>query len=488
MSADVAAATVDAMMLCSRCGRENRTGRKFCADCGSPLALVCNSCGARNRAGERFCGECGHSLAVPAAPPRASERDPRSFTPKHLAERILTSRSALEGERKQVTVLFADMKGSMEFLADRDPEEAGKILDRVLAHMAEAVHRYEGTVNQVSGDGIMALFGAPLAHEDHALRAAYAALRMQESMRGYAEETRRSHGAEVQIRVGLHSGEVVVQSIGNDLRMDYTAVGETVHLAARMEQLATPGTIRLTADTARLVEAYIQLKSLGPIPVKGLSHPVEAYEASGTGPPRTRFEAAMTRGLAPFVGRAVELGQLERALDQTKAGHGRITAVLGEAGIGKSRLLYELTHSPRARGVLILDAGCVSYGKATSYLPVIDLLKEYFQIREGDDHAAIRAKAAAKLTALDPSLESTLVPLLALLDVPVEGKWQELDPPRRRQQTLDAVKRLLLRESRVQPLLLVFEDLHWVDAETQVLLGTLVDSLETARLLLLLSY
>jgi tetratricopeptide (TPR) repeat protein len=311
---------------------------------------------------------------------------------------------------------------------------------------------------------------------------------MQESIRRYAEETRRTYGVEVQIRVGLNSGEVVVQSIGNDLRMDYTAVGETVHLAARLEQLATPGTIRLTAKTVRLVEGYVQVKPLGAIPVKGLVHPVEAYEAISAGSVRTSFQAATARGLARFVGRDTEVEQLERALDQAKEGHGRIIAVIGEPGIGKSRLFHELTHSQQARNWLILNAGCVSYGKATSYLPVIDLLKEYFHIGEGDDHQAIREKAAAKLLALDRSLEPTLTPLLALLDVPVDGEWRELDPPRRRQQMLDAVKRLLLRESQVQPLLAVFEDLHWIDAETQALLDSLVGSLATSRLLLLVSY
>ena len=416
---------------------------------------------------------------------------PESYTPKHLAEKILTSKSALEGERKQVTVLFADLKGSMELLADRDPEEARKLLDPVLERMMEAVHHYEGTVNQVMGDGIMALFGAPLAHEDHAVRACYAALRMQESVRRYAEEVRRTVGVPMHIRVGVNSGDVVVRSIGNDLHMDYTAVGQTTHLAARMEQAAMPSSILITADALRLAEGYIQVKPLGPIPVKGLTGPLEAYEVTGVGRVRTRLQAAAARGLTRFVGRDAELDQdqLRKALEQAGAGHGQVVALVGEPGVGKSRLVWEFTHAHRTREWLILESGSVSYGKATSYLPVIDLLKAYFKIQARDDHRDIREKVTGKLLTLDEALKPALPTFLALLDVPVDDpEWQALDPIQRRQWTLDAVKRLLLRESQVQPLLLVFEDLHWIDTETQVLLDRLVESLPTARLLLLVNY
>jgi class 3 adenylate cyclase/tetratricopeptide (TPR) repeat protein len=414
---------------------------------------------------------------------------PESYTPKHLAEKILTSKAALEGERKQVTVLFADLKGSMELLADRDPEEARKLLDPVLERMMEAVHRYEGTVNQVMGDGIMALFGAPLAHEDHAVRACYAALRMQETLKRYADDTRRAHGVEVQIRVGLNSGEVVVRSVGSDLRMDYTAVGQTTHLAARMEQLAPPGTVRLTAETVRLAEGYVEVRSLGPIPVKGLPEPIELFELTGAGTARTRLQAAALRGLTRFVGRDAEVEHLRRVLGQAGAGRGQVVALVGEAGVGKSRLTYEFTHTHRVQGWLILEAASVSYGKATSYLPVITLLKGYFKIGDRDDHREMRDKVLGRVLGLDRALEPLLPSLLALLDVPVEDPaWQNLDPPQRRQRTLDAVKRLLLRESQGQPLLVVFEDLHWIDGETQALLDSLVESLGSARLLLLVNY
>jgi len=395
----------------------------------------------------------------------------------------------MEGERKQVTVLFADLKGSMELLADRDPEEARTILDPLLTLMMDAVHRYEGTVNQVMGDGIMALFGAPLAHEDHAVRACYAALRMQETVKAYAEEVRRLHGAVVKIRVGLNSGEVVVRAISNDLHMDYTAVGQTTHLAARVEQLADPGAIVITPGTLALAEGYVEVKSLGPVPVKGLAEPVEIYEVMGAGPARTRLQAAVRRGLTRFVGRDAELEQLRRAQQLAGDGHGQVVAVIGEAGVGKSRLVYELTHSHRLQGWRILEAASVSYGKTTSYLPVIDLLKGYFKIQDRDDLREIREKMTGKVLSLDRSLEPTLPALMALLDVLVDdAPWQALDPGQRRQRTLDAVKRLLLREAQEQPLLLIFEDLHWIDGETQALLDSLVESLGWARVLLLVNY
>jgi class 3 adenylate cyclase/tetratricopeptide (TPR) repeat protein len=411
------------------------------------------------------------------------------YTPKHLAEKILTSKSALEGERKQVTVLFADLKGSMELLADRDPEEARKVLDPVLERMMEAVHRYEGTVNQVMGDGIMALFGAPLAHEDHAVRACYAALRMQDSVKQYAEAVRRAEGVLVQIRVGLNSGEVVVRAIGSDLRMDYTAVGQTTHLAGRMEQMAAPGSILLTPEVLRLAEGYVGVKPLGPVSIKGLSEPIDVYEVTGAGLARTRLQAAAARGLTRFVGRDREVEQLRQTLDRAASGHGQLVALVGEPGVGKSRLVREVTHSHRTVDWLVLQSGAVSYGKATPYLPVIELLKGYCQIEDRDDPRRVREKVIGKLLNLDDALKPTLPALLALLDVPGEDpQWDRLDPAQRRQRTLDAIKRLLVRESQVQPLLVIVEDLHWIDTETQALLDIVIDSLPTARLFLLVNY
>jgi class 3 adenylate cyclase/tetratricopeptide (TPR) repeat protein len=474
-------------MKCPRCQHENPSGVKFCGECGARLELQCPSCHTANPPTNKFCNDCGAPLAQVATATKFFSPD--SYTPKHLAEKILTSKSALEGERKQVTVLFADMKGSMELLADRDPEEARKILDPVVEHMMEAVHRYEGTVNQVMGDGIMALFGAPLAHEDHAVRACYAALRMQESVKRYAERVRRTEGIPIQVRVGLNSGDVVVRSIGSDLKMDYTAVGQTTHLAARMEQMAMPGAIMMAPDTLRLCEGYVQVKPLGPVNVKGINDPVEVYELTRAGAARTRLQATASRGLTRFVGRDAETEQLRKALEQARSDHGQVVGVVGEPGLGKSRLFFEFIHSHRTHGWLILESGSVSYGRATPYLPVIDLLKAYFKIQDRDEQREIREKVTGKLLTLDKSLESTMSAFLALLDVPVDDPmWQALDPFQRRQQTLGAIKRLLLRESQVQPLILLFEDLHWIDSETQAMLESLVESLPTARLLLLVNY
>jgi class 3 adenylate cyclase/tetratricopeptide (TPR) repeat protein len=423
-----------------------------------------------------------------------------------------------------VTVLFADLKGSMELLAERDPEEARQLLDPVLARMMEAVHRYEGTVNQVLGDGIMALFGAPIALEDHAVRACYAALSMQAAVQQYAEEVRHSHGLAVQIRVGLNSGEVVVRAIGNDLHMDYSAIGQTTHLAARMEQLATPGSTLMTAETLQLVEGLVRVTSLGPVPVRGLSAPVEVFELVRAGSTRRRLQAAAARGLTRFVGRQTEVEALQHALARAEAGHGQVAAIVGEAGVGKSRLVYECVHwrdcvgrtcvltharagSPfpatapaegaqlnvppphSLQGWLVLESASVSYGKATPYFSVIDLLKRYVQVEEGDDLRTIRARVTGQILTLDEGLQEAVPALLALLDaVPEDSPFLQLEPSQRRQRMLDALKRVLLRESQAQPLLLVFEDLHWIDAETQALLDTLVESLPTARLLLLVNY
>jgi class 3 adenylate cyclase/predicted ATPase len=438
----------------------------------------------------KFCLECAHPVAS-AEPSPGQPRfvSPQAYTPRHLAEKILTSRAALEGERKQVTVLFADLKGSMELLTDRDPEEARKLLDPVVERMMEAVHRYEGTVNQVMGDGIMALFGAPVAHEDHAVRACYAALRMQDAVHRYAEELQRSEGLPLLIRIGLNSGEVVVRSIGSDLRMDYTAVGQTTHLAARMEQLAMPGSSLMTADTLRLAEGYVQVRPLGPVVIKGLSRSLEAYELTGAGLARTRMQILAARGFTRFVGRDVEMDAVRRAIDLVHRGHGQVVAVVGEPGVGKSRLFWEFTHSHRTDGALVLEGPSVSHGKATAYLPLADLLREYFRIESGDNARRMAEKVTGKVLTLDRALEPHLAALMALLDVPVDDPaWVGLETHQRRRQTLEAARRLLLRESQSQPLVLVFEDLHWLDSETQALLDGLVEGLPTARVLLLVNY
>jgi len=473
-------------MKCPRCQHESPPGARFCEECASPLARTCVNCGMALSAAAKFCHACACPVGVAAG---AQPRAPESYTPRYLAEKILTSKTALEGERKRVTVLLADLKGSMELLVDRDPDEARRILDPVLEQMMEAVHHYEGTVNQVMGDGIMALFGAPLAHEDHAVRACYAALRMQESVKRYGESVRRQEGVLPQIRVGLNSGEVVVRSIASDLHIDYTAVGETTHLAARVEQAASPGSVLITAATLQLAAGYVQVTSLGPVNVKGRGEPVEVYELIGAGAARSRFQVVAGRGLTTFVGRSGEIEQLDAAVEQSRVGCGQVVSIVGEPGVGKSRLVWQFTHSRRIEGCLILETASVSYRKATSYLPVIDLLRGYFRIEGSDDIRKVREKVVGKLVSLDRALEASLPALLALLDVPLDDEeWKRLDSPERRQRTLDGVRHLLLRESHVQPLVVVFEDLHWIDDETQAVLDGLVESLADARLLLLVTH
>ncbi|WP_187640178.1 adenylate/guanylate cyclase domain-containing protein [Bosea sp. F3-2] len=480
-------------MRCAACDVDNLAAAKFCGACGASLGAPCPRCGHSNRPNSRFCIECGEQLAGPTP---AFDRDakapapsPSSYTPPHLAEKILASRGGVEGERKQVTVLFADIKGSTELIRELDVEEAQTLLDGALKVMMDAVHRYEGTVSRALGDGIMALFGAPIAHEDHALRACYAALALQDGMRRYTEQVRRAHGTLVEARVGLNSGEVVVRMISDDLHMDYSAMGQTVHLASRLEQLAREGSCLLAADTLGLVEGYVQVRTVGPVAIKGLDGPVELFELLGIGVARTRLQAMAARGLTRFVGRDAEMSAIHSALEPARAGHGQVIALVGEPGVGKSRLVWEVTHSHRTREWLVLDSGSVSYGKATSWLPVIEMLKAHCRIEPRDGSRMIREKLTGKLLTLDRELEPDLPAFLALLDAPVEDEaWQALDPPKRRRQTLDALKRLLLRESREQPLLLVFEDLHWIDSETKALLDSLVEGLPTARILLLVTY
>jgi class 3 adenylate cyclase/pimeloyl-ACP methyl ester carboxylesterase len=470
---------------CPQCGALDDRQSRFCEECGARLELACPSCGEPVGAGKRFCRSCGASLT--AEPGRSMA--PRPDIPAQRAEQILTSSAALEGERKQVTVLFADMKGSMELLADRDPEEARALLDPVLQLMMDAVHRYGGTVNQVMGDGIMALFGAPVALEDHAVRACYAALRLQQDVARHAEDLRRRQGVAIQIRIGINSGEVVVRSIGSDLRMDYTAVGHTTHLAARMEQIAHAGTSLVSAGTLHLAEGYVRVKPLGLVAVRGLDAPVEVYELTGAAAARSRLQAASPRGLSRFVGRDAEVDLLARALDQARQGRGQVVAVLGDLGVGKSRLFHEFVRSHRLAGWLVLQATSVSYGKATSYLPVVDLLRSYLEIEDGDGAQRIREKVTGKMLTLDEHLRETIAPILSLLDaLPPDDPFEALGPSLRHGRILGALKQAVSRESQRQPLCVVFEDLQWLDAESQAALDLLVESLPGSRVLLLVNY
>ena len=389
------------------------------------------------------------------------------------------------GERKQVTVLFADLKGSMELLADRDPEESRRLLDAVLERMMEAVHRYEGYVNQVMGDGIMALFGAPLAHEDHAVRACYAALRMQETVGRYAEQIQKTEGISVRIRVGLNSGEVVVREIGSDTKMDYTAVGQTTHLAARMEQMADAGTILVAPSTLRLAEGAVQVTALGARLVRGLGAPIEVSELVGGAPARSRLRSADTRELSRFIGRVAELDRLNALLEYARIGQGQIVAVSAEAGVGKTRLIHEFLRSAKTQTWRVLEGRSQSYERAASYRPIIELLRAYFELDALDPASRVAEKIAASLRELDPGPGDAVAPLVSLLDaLPSDDPFRALDARERHDRVVDALTQVLLKEAERQPLVLVLENLQWVDGETQAFLDSLLDHIPTARLLL----
>jgi len=492
-------------MLCSRCNSEISADATFCDGCGAPVEITCSNCAEINRREAKFCKKCGQRLD------QGQARAPHNIEvqlPAHLAEKIMASRSAMEGERKQVSVLFADIKGSTSLVEGLDPEEVRKIVDPALQVMMKAVHRFEGTVNQILGDGIMALFGAPVAHEDHAVRACYAALSMQEEIRRYSEKIIGSH--ELKIGVGLNSGEVVVRSISNDMNIDYTASGQSTYLAARMEEIAPPGSIRMTGATFREVEGFVRVESLGSVAVKGFSNPIEAYALLGVTSVRKRLYATVARGLTGFVGRRNEVEIFTRVLQQARAGHGQTLALVGEAGMGKSRLVYEFTHTYLPADWVVLEGTSVSYGKATPYYPLIELMRRYFLIQEGENSDAIRAKVAGHLLKLDRRLVEAIPPLLALLDAlreykkedsaskdgsgedqPVfeaSKKFQGFEPQQRRRATFEALKRVLVRESLKQPVILLMEDLHWIDTETQAFLDSLVESLPLTRILLLVDY
>ena len=471
-------------MRCPNCKTENPAGKKFCGDCGAALANLCPKCGADNPASKRFCGECGTALGAPAAATRTKKSND---SPIRVAE---TSASEnLEGERKTVTALFADIKGSTELEQDLDPEEARAIVDPALKLMIDAVRRYDGYIVQSTGDGIFALFGAPVAHEDHPQRALYAALRMQEELKRYSARLRETGNPPLEARVGVNTGEVVVRSITTgEGHTEYTPIGHTANLASRMQALAPTGSIAISENTRKFVEGYFELKPLGPTKVKGVSEPVNVYEVTGLGPIRTRLQRSAGRGYTKFVGRQREMDAMEAAAERAKSGRGQIVAAMAEAGTGKSRLFLEFKAKNRS-GWMVLEAFSVSHGKASAFLPVIDLLWSYFEISSEDDERKRREKINGKILTLDRSLEDALPYLFGLLGLSDENSQiAEVEAQTRKRRSLDAIKRILLRESLNQPLIVIFEDLHWIDEGTQGLLNLLADSIGTAKILLLVNY
>ncbi len=482
-------------MLCARCDAVSPATNRFCDECGAPLEQACPSCGRANRPGARFCGDCGHALSRDAAPPppqppgQPAPQPPAATPPASAPDQpalpaplaaLLASRFAREGERKQVTVLFADIRGSTELIEKMDPEQAMQRLEPVLQAMIEAVQKYGGTVNRSQGDGIMALFGAPLAYEDHAVRACYAAWAMQDAVSRLGEDF-------VETRVGLNSGEVVVRAIGREVSLEYDVVGSTAHVAARVEQLAQPGTTWMSGATARLARGFVQLRSCGLFDVKGLSAPLELFELSGA-PGQSRWEArASTASLAAFVGRETEAGVLAAALGRAKGGRGQVVAIVGEAGMGKSRLVHEFLQGP-ARG-FSLSAAAMPHDNNAPYRLIAGTLRTWLGVADQDSKAEIDEKLVGAMTALDGPSLSDLAPLRFLLDLPTQShEWDGLDPAQRRARTHEAVLSLVFKVADTAPFILVVEDLHWADAESRSLVDAIVDRLGRSRLLLVATY
>jgi class 3 adenylate cyclase/tetratricopeptide (TPR) repeat protein len=479
-------------MDCPACNHLNREGARFCAECGASLSepVGCPRCGSANPAESKFCDACGQALArAEQATPEAPTQDPRSYTPTHLAKKILGSRTALEGERKQVTVLFADLMGSMDLAERTDPESWRRLMDRFFAILCEGVHRFEGTVDKFTGDGIMALFGAPIAHEDHAQRACYAALHLHKELAAYAAELRRSEGVNLSVRIGLNSGEVVVGAIGEDLGMEYTAVGHTVGLAQRMEQLAEPGKSYLTRHTAALVEGYLALEDLGEFEVKGASDPLHVYELQGVGSARGRLDISKARGFSRFVGRADEVKILEEALERSVAGEAQVIGIVGEAGVGKSRLCHEFAEKRRAQGMPVYHAAGLAHAKSIPLMPVLQLMRDYFGISEQDSDQTARERIAGRLLLLDDTFVDVLPLVFDFLAVSdPERPSPRMDPEARQRQVLGFIKRMIHVQSSREPGINLFEDLHWLDSASEIFLANHVDAIQGTRSLTVVNF
>ncbi len=492
---------------CPACGFPSPPGARFCAGCGARLALACASCGADVVPGSRFCSQCGSPLAGPSGPAvgrpapgaalgtdvakdtvfRLQEAKLPSYTPPHLAEKILTSRSALEGERKGVTVLFADVAGFTELASRLSPEEVHAVMDGCFDELSRAVHRYEGTINQFTGDGIMGLFGAPIAHEEHAERAVHAALAIQRAIGTYGERLARDKGIAFRMRIGLHSGTVVVGRIGDNLRIDYTAQGDTVNLAARLEQACEPGAVLVSEATRRLAEGAFTFRTLPPLTVKGRREPVTAFEVVAPRERRARVELAAERGLTPLVGRERELGLLRQAFERAREGRGEVVGVVAEAGAGKSRLLFEFRRG-LGDDALYLEGRCISYGQAIPFLPVVELLRHGLRIDEEDREEAIRQKVARGLRLL--GADERYGPfLLSLLGVdPGETAVAGMAAEAKRRYTFEALRQLTLAGSARRPIVFAVEDLQWADPLSQDFLRYLAEHTARAPVLLLVTH
>ena len=476
-------------MNCPDCHFENRERAGFCGNCGVRLFSLCPQCGAESPAEHVFCDRCGCDFGQPREAAAIDYAQPQSYTPKSLADKILTTRNSIEGERKLVTVLFADVVNYTSISEKLDPEEVHQIMDGCFKTLMDEIHRYEGTIIQFTGDGAMALFGAPVAHEDHAQRACHAASSIQKAMKAYGEKIKKDRGLDFRMRVGLNSGTVIVGTIGDDLKMDYTAIGDTVNLASRMETMARPGSVLVSWNTHKLTREYFEFASLGKVAVKGKEKPQEAYELVRASAVETRIEASAAKGLTRFVGRGKELEALRVTLRKAHHGSGQVVGMVGEAGVGKSRLILELSRTISKNEYAFLQGQCHHYGGSMPYLPILDIVKSYFNIQEEDREDMIKRKVRERLGQLDEELLGSLAAYHELLSVQVEDeRYLQLEPQERRQRTFEAIRDLVIRASAEKPLLVTVEDLHWIDRTSQEFLDYLIGWLANTSILLVLLY
>ncbi|MBL7174383.1 MAG: AAA family ATPase [Desulfobacteraceae bacterium] len=476
-------------MKCPNCQADNPDTNKFCRKCGTKLSLVCRKCGSEVLADDSFCGDCGQDLGESKESPLIDYSKPQSYSPKHLKDKILTTRSSIEGERKLVTVFFADVANYTAMSEKLDPEEVHQIMDGCFKILMDEIHKYEGTINQFTGDGVMALFGAPVAHEDHAQRACHAALSVQRGMREYGEKIKTDTDVKFQMRIGLNSGHVIVGSIGDDLRMDYTAVGDTTNLASRMESAAKPGGILVSRNTQRTARHYFRFDALGQLEVKGKVEAQEVFELIASSDVETRFDASVAKGLTRFVGRKNSMAALMEPFERVQSGSGQVVGVVGEAGVGKTRLMREFYNRLTPGAYTYLTGQCIQYGESIIYLPILDIIKSYFEIEEGDQEFIIRKRIKEKILGLDEKLEHTIPSFQELLSLKTDDEeYLKLEPKVKRERTFEAIRDLFIRESQNNVLILVVEDLHWMDRTSEEFLDYLIEWLANARIMLILLY
>ena len=484
-------------MECPKCQTENPEGKKFCRECGAKLALSCPQCSAKILPGDKFCGECGHNLTVPSEPsPKELSFDEKidkiqRYLPEGLTEKILSQRDKIEGERKQVTVMFCDMEGFTSLSEKLGPEDVYDIVDQIYELLIHKVHDYEGTVNEMTGDGIVALFGAPIALEDAPQRAVRSAMAIHREMSRFSDRLKQERESfpTLKMRIGIHTGPVVVGTVGNNLRVEFKAVGDTVNLASRMEGLAEPGTTYVSEDTFKLTEGFFRFEALGEREVKGKKEPVSVYRVIAPSTRRTRFDVSAERGLTPFVGRERELELLVDGFERAKAGRGQAFSIIAEAGVGKSRLLYEFRKAVANEDVTFLEGKCLSYSRGDAYHPVVDILKSNFDIQESDGDLKIREKVKKGLRMLEAEETSTLPYLLELLSVKHSGIDElSLSPEVRKDRIIAALIQIVLKGSEIRPLILAYEDLHWMDKSSEESLKSLLDSIAGARVFLIFTY